>query len=130
MHGSENLPNMSMPSWSYNGLKKPSTNWMNHQVTKKVTATGNRTTLQFPFFYSMLYVIQTSIDTHMHFNKIKKQKSTIQSWILLKPNFEEQNSKPGQMKKRWTLENRGKKKQHTTSTETQASKRLSTQKQD
>lgn len=38
---------MSIPSCSYNGLKKPSTNSINHQVTKNVTATGKRTILQF-----------------------------------------------------------------------------------
>ena len=37
---------MSMPSLEYIGLKKPSTNWINHHVIKKVTATGKRTTLQ------------------------------------------------------------------------------------
>lgn len=40
------LPNMSIPSFAYSGLKKPSTNWINHHVMKNVTATGNRTTLQ------------------------------------------------------------------------------------
>lgn len=44
-----NLPNISMPSLSYIGLKKPSTNWINHHVIKNVTATGNRTTLQYNF---------------------------------------------------------------------------------
>lgn len=39
------VPNMSIPSLSYMGLKKPSTNWINHQVIKNVTATGKRTTL-------------------------------------------------------------------------------------
>lgn len=39
------LPKMSTPRLSYIGLKKPSTNWINHQVMRNVTATGKRTTL-------------------------------------------------------------------------------------
>lgn len=65
---------MSTPSRSYNGLKKPSTNWINHQVMKNVTATGKRTTLQFCMStccYLLSFEISKEIMEDWHFGKYK-----------------------------------------------------------
>jgi len=59
-------PNMSTPRFSYIGLKKPSTNWINHQVMRNVTATGKSTTLP---HNTQLDPNDTKISNHEYENK-------------------------------------------------------------